>query len=186
MFVSSGVRRRHFLGFAFITLSVIYSLRPAHRSLIFRWSTLSWHRKQLHCIKASSRSCKTCCVTSNWVKSLLISRRLSQLPSELYSAKQSQCLGVGFIIPRHCWSTCARSDSPRHRCIQEWREHAGCVPLSVSPASVACCRHRARVQWSHCLSYRGLAIQVQASATVLLCPQTMACKEQHRSCKVID
>jgi len=33
-FVSSGVRRHHFSGDAFVILSAIYGLRPAHRSLV--------------------------------------------------------------------------------------------------------------------------------------------------------
>ena len=57
-----------------------------------RWCMLSWPGKQLHCIKSSSKCCTSCCPTSNRIKLLLISRRLPQLPFELYSATQSQCL----------------------------------------------------------------------------------------------
>jgi len=57
-FVSSGVRRRHFSGAWCLRYFLSY-LRSSSSTPItrFRCCTLSWPGKQLHCIKASSKSC---------------------------------------------------------------------------------------------------------------------------------
>ena len=59
-FVSSGVRRSHFSGGAFVILSVLYGLRPAHRSLVSsEWLTRPWSGKPLN---HSRRLRKAACI----------------------------------------------------------------------------------------------------------------------------
>ena len=92
---------RHFLGSAFVILSAVYGLRPAHRSLVS--GDIRSHDPENNCIVSRRlRNAARVVARPNRIMLLLISRRLLQLPPELYSATQSQCLLFNYLCVSLC------------------------------------------------------------------------------------